>query len=401
MPNVLDYLATEFASFEDVPLNVVDSVAISQLAMVCGEGIIPELPKSTWLSRAGRTVLHAIPPAKALGASARGVRLTELLRAERYPTMFLGPARAELKETLLHMAASPRYRDIRVGNYAVVFDEETHTQFAAMTLTYKDQFAYVAFRGTDSSIVGWREDFNMSFAAPVPAQVQAIAYLEAVAPLLPKRLYMGGHSKGANLAEYAALKASPKVQTRLERVFLHDGPGFVKGMFSEADYAPLVGRLHKTVPEDAFVGMLLHSHAPMSVVKSEEHSLQQHNVFFWEVDVAGRDFAYADKLSEGGRIVSDVARAWIDSYTEEERRVVVDALFTAIELSGAADILDLFSSPRRTIELLAEAARQVEEPMRDTLTASIRRIAEITADRIGQNVQDLLPRPLFASRREA
>lgn len=403
MANLLDYLATEFATFDETPLNVVDSAVFSQLCMICGEGIIPELPQNAMQNtllaragRAGRTIFQAIPsakkPAKKADSSVNGVRLTELLRAEHYETMFTGPIKADVKEALLRAAASPRYREIRVGNYVTVFDEETHTQFAAMTFTYQDKFSYIAFRGTDISIVGWREDFNMAFAAPVPAQVQAIAYLNSVTPLLPKRLYMGGHSKGANLAEYAALKADSKTQGRLERVFLHDGPGFLKGLFTEDDYKPLMDRFHKTVPEDAFVGMLLHSPVSLHVVKSEDHSLRQHNVFFWEV--AGRDFAYAEKLSEGGRLVSDIVCAWVNSYSEEERREVVDALFTSIELSGAIDVMDLFSSPRRTIDLLMEASRQVEGPMRDTLTSAVRRMAEIAAEEIGQNIQDLLPASL-------
>lgn len=390
MTNLLDYLASEFALFEEAPLNPVDSAAISQIAMVCADGIVPELSRSSWISRAGRTLLRALPKGKTTPAPTNSVQLWELLRAERYATMFTGPAKSEVKETLLHMAASPRFRDIRLSNYASVFDEETHTQFAAVTLTYKDQFAYVAFRGTDSSIVGWREDFNMSFSSPVPAQAQAVAYLEAVAPYLPKRLYMGGHSKGANLAEYAALKADPKIQARLECVFLHDGPGFKDGIFTEADYAPLEGRLHKTVPEDALVGMLLNSHAPYRVVKSDEHGFAQHNVFLWEVD--GRDFAYAEKLSDHGRALSDILCSWVESYTEEERRIVVDALFTAIELSGASDILDPFSSPKRALTLLTEAARHTDGARREIIIDAVRNLADITADRIGQSVSDLLPR---------
>ena len=141
----------------------------------------------------------------------------------------------------------------------------------------------------------------------------------------------------------------------------------------------------------SLVGMLLHTFAPMRVVKSDGYSLMQHNLFLWEVE--DRDFVYADKLSDGGRILSDIADAWVDSYTENERRALVDALFTAIERSGATDALDLFSSPRRTIELLLEATRQVEEPMRDVLVESVKRLAEVTAERIGQNVSDLLPLP--------
>ena len=260
--NILDYLGTEFASFEEKPFNPVDSAALSQFCMVRAEGIVPPLRERKAFGRLGTIVKNLLSP------SGRPAHFLDTLRAEHYEHMFSGLIPGRVKENMLALAASPRFRDMVIRDYLSLFDTERQTQFAAMTFVYKKEFAYVGFRGTDTSITGWRENFNMCYTAPVPAQEQAARYLEAVAPHLPRRLFVGGHSKGANLALYAALNASAAVQDRIERVYTHDGPGFKAGAFSPDDWRKLDGRIHRTVPQDSVIGMLMESHTPPLVVHS-------------------------------------------------------------------------------------------------------------------------------------
>lgn len=158
------------------------------------------------------------------------VPLRDLLRAESFPTMFTGLNPEKIKRNLFALAASPRFREVEVGLYLSKFDEALETQFAAMTFVYRDLFAFVGFRGTDESITGWKEDFNMAYAEPVPAQDQALRYLNEVATLVPQPLIIGGHSKGGNLAEYASLRAPAVVQDRIVCVYNLDGPGFKNNM---------------------------------------------------------------------------------------------------------------------------------------------------------------------------
>ena len=256
--NILDYLGTEFASFEEKPFNPVDSAALSQFCMVRAEGIVPPLRERKAFGRLGTIVKNLLSPA------GRPAHFLDTLRAEHYEHMFSGLIPGRVKENMLALAASPRFRDMVIRDYLSLFDTERQTQFAAMTFVYKKEFAYVGFRGTDTSITGWRENFNMCYTAPVPAQEQAARYLEAVAPHLPRRLFVGGHSKGANLALYAALHASAAVQDRSERVYTHDGPGFKAGAFSPDDWRKLDGRIHRTVPQDSVIGMLMESHTRRS-----------------------------------------------------------------------------------------------------------------------------------------
>ncbi len=384
--NLLDYLATEFATFEDKPLNPADSAALSQFCMVRAEGIVPALRERKSFLDLGTIVENLLSP------KGRTVRFVDLLRAERYADMFTGLVPGRVKDNLLALAASPRFRDMAIRDYLSLFDIEQQTQFAAVTFAYKKEFAYVGFRGTDTSLTGWRENFNMAYAAPVPAQEQAVHYLEAVAPRLPRRLYVGGHSKGANLAQYAALRASAEVQDRIERVFTHDGPGFKTGVFTPGDWARLDGRIHRTVPQDSVVGMLMETPIDPHVVQSDGKGIDQHSVFTWEVE--GDDFKYVDGLTDSARFTDEVITQWLARYSNEEAAAVVDALFQALEASGAQDATDVLSGGAKSITLLAEAAKKMDGSARDTLLAALGSLAEVAARNATQGfVQKLVPKP--------
>lgn len=361
MPYLLDYLEAKLASFEDEPLNPVDSAALTQLCMVRGEDVLPPLEERK--SFAGlRAILRNVT-----SRATRPVPIRDMLLAEHFPGMFTGLDPKNIKLNLFALAASPRFRTMRVHDYLSLFDAEQETQFAAMAFTAKKQFVYVGFRGTDTSLAGWKENFNMAFADAVPAQHQAARYLEAIAAKTTGPLYVGGHSKGGNLAEYAALKASSETQARIERVFIHDGPGFKEGTFSDKDYEPLQGRVHKTIPTESFVGILLESQAPVHVVKSRAKGLDQHSVFSWEVDDALDDFAYAGEMPESTKLMAESLRAWLARFDDREREAVVESVFRAIEASGADDAGDLLSGGSKSIAILVDALKKAEVSDRDTL----------------------------------
>lgn len=375
MPYLLDYLEAKLASFEDEPLNPVDSAALTQLCMVRGEDVLPPLEERK--SFAGlRAILRNVT-----SRETRPVPIRDMLLAEHFPGMFTGLDPKNIKLNLFALAASPRFRTMCAHDYLSLFDAEQETQFAAMTFTAKKQFVYVGFRGTDTSLAGWKENFNMAFADAVPAQHQAARYLEAIAAKTTGPLYVGGHSKGGNLAEYAALKASPETQARIERVFIHDGPGFKEGTFSDKDYEPLQGRIHKTIPTESFVGILLESQAPVHVVKSRAKGLDQHSVFSWEVDDALDDFAYAGEMPESTKLMAESLRAWLARFDDREREAVVESVFRAIEASGADDAGDLLSGGSKSIAILVDALKKAEVSDRDTLIDAGKTLIGAAVDR--------------------
>lgn len=370
--NLFDYLDTRLETFDEAPLTPVDSAALSQFCMVRGEGIIPAAR-----NHANGLVdrLHALVT--------RPAHFSDLHRAENYDGLFCGLAPGDVKRELAALAASPRFRDLELRDYASVFDEESNTQFAAITFVWSsptaasNNFAYIGFRGTDDSFTGWRENFEMAVDPPVPAQRLAAEYLVSVARHLPRRLYVGGHSKGGNLATYAALRAPEIVRARFAGVFDHDGPGFKQGFLSERDFEPVLGVTHRMVPEESVVGMLMETPVPTCVVRSSAHGLDQHNVFTWEVE--GEDFADAERLSSSAVFTHEVMSEWLASLGEEELPRVVDALFKAIEASGASSVGEVIFSGPNAPALLGEAARNIDQESRDVLLPALKKLAAAVA----------------------
>lgn len=376
--NILDYLATEFASFDEKPFNPVDSAVLSQFCMVRVDDFVAPLRERKSFSSWGTVVQNLFSP------PLRTVHFLDLLRAERYENMFTGLIPGKIKDNLLALAASPRFRDVTIRDTLSLFNTEQQTQFAAVTLVYKKDFAYVGFRGTDASLIGWRENFNMAYSPSVPAQEQAVRYLEAVAPHLPKRLFVGGHSKGGNLAMYAALKASQSVQDRIERVYTHDGPGMKKGVFTAADWGRLAGRIHRSVPQDSVIGMLMESYDAPRVVQSNEKGINQHSLFSWEVE--GDDFVYLDSLTDNAKFTDALFCEWLAHYTDNEAADIVQALFEAVEASGANNAMEIFFGGPKTLARLGEAAKNIDGPARDTLLGALGSLTETAARIAAQGI---------------
>lgn len=380
---MFDYLETRTDTFDERPLGPVDSAALSQVCMVRGEGVVPT-------ARIGRGGV-----ADRLGAWAAGsARLADLARADEREGRICGLAPDGVRHELGLLATSPRFGALELGDCDSLFDEGTHTQFAALTFVWRSRvsrdrdFAYVGFRGTDDSVTGWRENFDMACDPPVPAQRRAADYLASVARHLPRRLYVGGHSKGGNLATYAALRAPERVRDRIMCVFDHDGPGFKASFLERLDFSLLEGRIHRTVPEESVVGMLMDTPVRPHVVRSFAHGMGQHDVFTWEV--SGDDFVYAAQVAPSAAFAHELLDDWLASLGEDETPRVVDALFRALEASGARSASEVLMGGANAPSLVSEAARNLDQESRDVLMPALSKLAAAAARAGAHGVADLI-----------
>ena len=386
--NLFDYLERNTATFDERPFNPVDSAVLSQFCMVRVKGVAPDLRVNTDERLAARPKMDAVAD-RAYARSHRPAHFSDFLDVRHFEDMFSGLDPENVKRELVLLVANPRFKNLKIRDYSDVFDEASHTQFAAMTFTWKNEWAYVGFRGTDESFAGWRENFNMVVDPPVPAQRMAVEYLESVARHLPRRLYVGGHSKGGNLATYAALRCSKDVQSRIECLFDHDGPGFKSGFLSKEDFLQLAGRIDRTVPQSSVVGQLLQTYAPTRVVHIEGNAegFQQHSVFTWDVDDGMREFQCVDQLDDSAKFTHDVLNEWIDSIDEEKLPDVIDALFRTIEASGAENAGEFFSGDSDMIGLILEVARNMDDDTREILVPELTRFATIAASHTVRSVR--------------
>lgn len=349
--NIIDYLGSEFDSFDERPLGDVDSLVLACLSYY-------RLPGE---ARAARTK--------------RGVPLYKVFCAEWFDAMTAGLWDPKgLIQLLTAAVASPRLRGARLCSYVSETDDAEEKQFAACTLRFPSGDAYVSFRGTDNSLVGWKEDFNMAFETDVPSQRAAVAYLERVARGVTGKLYVGGHSKGGNLAVYSAMNCSEQAYARIEKVFSHDGPGFTAEAMASGDFAARVGKVSKTVPESSVIGMMFEQQEEYSVVRSTARGALQHDPFSWVVE--GADFVRADKVSRSAVAIDQSINQWFADMSREERAGFIDALFQVLYASGQDTLAGVRGNLSETLPAMAAGFADLTDEQRGFLFRALAGLAK-------------------------
>jgi len=259
------------------------------------------------------------------------------------------------KETvvlLARAAKTKRFGEVSLSRYVNHICDGEQKQFSAVTFTWKNrektETAFVAFRGTDDTIIGWKENFNMSFMQPVPSQLEAVSYLEEVSRSFFGNMYVGGHSKGGNLAVFASVKCAPHIKKRIIKTYNMDGPGFDEDFISGADYADMRDRIHTVVPQSSVVGMLLEHEENYEVVKSDQVGLLQHNGFSWEV--MGGSFIHLDSITGESRIIDETLKRWIAEMSPEERKAAIDSIYDSLTNTNAKTLSDLNADKRKLVK---------------------------------------------------
>lgn len=362
--NFLTYARSRMDTFEARSLGEVDSLVFS------------------WLS------YYRLASALRGVRTAQGCALHELLRAEDFTTMFGTSWDPEGSRELLFAAcASPRFRQVRPAFLAYRTDRATSEQFAAVTFLLPGGGAYVAFRGTDSTLVGWREDFNMASTCPVPSQLEAAQYLERVSSYIEGPLYVGGHSKGGNLAVYAAAMCPEWVQRRIVRIFSHDGPGFDNAFREGEAYQRILDRVEKTVPKSSVIGLIMDAEGDFTVVESGGISVYQHNPFLWEVE--GTSFTRADGLSASSRYLGQTIEAWMARFTPEERGEFIRTMFDVLSVTGATRLADIRENWKTSLPAIREAASALDPERRAFVFAVLKALARVaTIERVREGSDD-------------
>ena len=280
-------------TFEQSAFNEVDNLVLSQIAYVDFKNIIPAAG-----SKEKITLRQAAHDFFDLNDEEELQKVTSFIREAPF---FMRIA-----------AESRRFGDIVLSDYADVTDDREEKQFAAFCAELPDDTYYIAFRGTDDTIIGWKEDFNMGVMMPVPSQLEAVEYVNTVMRWKRGKLRLGGHSKGGNLAIYAAVFAKPSIQRKVVKVYNNDGPGFTKEMIESEAYRKMLPQIQTIVPQHSIVGMLLWQEEEYLVVCSSQTGIMQHD-----------------------------AMSWLEGLSAKEREKFVDTLFELITASGAKTLSDI------------------------------------------------------------
>ena len=318
----------------------------------------------SWLS------YYNFPEDPGQGFPAEGYPLREAYRAECFPAMFAGVKAPEKSRELLSLcAASPRFRDLRLLSYVHHLDSAAGCQFAAVTFRLAPELSYLAFRGTDSTLTGWKEDFCLSLQEPVPAQTRALAYAEEICGKQNGILILGGHSKGGNLAVFAAAELARPDQDRILAVYSHDGPGFLSGDLTAEGFRQIRTRIRKTIPQSSLFGLIFEQETETDIVYSHDISVLQHFPFGWEVD--GHRFVRREHLTPDAVLLEKTLDGWLARLSQKDRERFIDGIFRIIESSGAETFDELGDNLKEQLPVMVQSFTALEPDMRRFLLHTV------------------------------
>ncbi len=312
MSNILDYLAWRGdLSFYQDPFNSIDALILSCLSYVNFTGVVPSKGDGLITIEEASEKFFMIHSPEELAQDKSFIRFApDLLRA---------------------LAKTDRFRNSYLLNFVDDTDISRGIQFAAVEIDLPDETSFISFRGTDDTVVGWKEDFNLSFMT-VPSEMEAVRYLRSVTAGRQDKIRMGGHSKGGHLAIFAATTADPAIASRIDHVYSFDGPGFNHEAMEAELFRNVQPRITKVIPETSIIGRLLENSTEPIVVKSSELGIMQHDPLSWQIE--GKEFETCmstDKISD---TFDETMTIWLGDMTFEDRKVFVDELFSVFEASG-------------------------------------------------------------------
>lgn len=270
---------------------------------------------------------------------------------------------------LAAVAESPRYAETEIVGFIDRVETNPELQFSACCFLLSDGTAVIAYRGTDETIIGWRESVAMSYEEQIPAQACAVSFLDEIAGLVDRPLRIVGHSKGGNLAVYAALAATEGIRRRILEVWDLDGPGFNLPLACHPGYQSLRDRIYKVVPTSSVVGMLMDRGAPYRVVSSTGLGLWQHDCLSW--GLVGSEIDYQKNRGPGAAVAEAAAGRWMASTTALQRQAVAAALFDVIDATGSTNVLDLTSIKRKKVRAAVNALQNVDPAVKAVVRSAL------------------------------
>ena len=314
MANIFDYLKdVAHDSFYDLPLNELDILALTEITYLSFDNLVSTSPQ----------------------------RLLDLApQVPRESNMLTSKNRLHLLDEL---AQHKRFKNCKLSHFINDIDPELQKQFAAMTYLLTLDTYLIVFRGTDDSIIGWKEDFHLTYMKEIPAQKHALRYLKNFFAHHPKqKVILAGHSKGGNLAIYGASQIEQNLQNQITAVYTFDAPGLHKELTQTEGYQRIMDRTKVFIPQGSIIGMMMEIPNHQIIVHSTAlGGIAQHDTFSWLIE--DKHFVQLDKTNSDSQQVDTTFKEWVTTVPDEELQLYFDLFFGTILDSGITSINDLSS----------------------------------------------------------
>ena len=357
MANIIDYLNWRGdLTFDQVKLNEVDNLILSQLAFVDFSGIVSSDPSA--------------PPVTIKQAAMQFFFENDIKKNQR-PGLIISH---QTYKMFRMMANCKRFADLQLSAYINEIDFEEEKQFSAITIRFKEKMSYISIRGTDDTIVGWKEDFNLSFLDEIPSHKRVVEYVNAVISAQAGNFYIGGHSKGGHLALYATVKCDPLHKNRIIASFSNDGPGLSKAITELPEYKAAESKFHVYMPQNSVVGMFFENRGKLRVVKSKQVGVFQHDGMSWQV--MGGSFVRESKIGNDA-INTILLNERIHALPVEARKHFVDVLFGMLESTGVKTLSELNARSLKNIITMIKTFNDLDKRERELMLLLIAELLDI------------------------
>ena len=329
MANIIDYLEWRGdVPFDIDPFNEVDALILSELVYVPFDGLVP------------------------------GPGLKEKIQIEDLCKKFFEKhskeelmartAFTKLAPFLMHgLINSKRFGSTKLCGFVNQIDKDNISQFSACTFYLNDGTIFVAFRGTDDTLVGWREDYNMCYSDGTGGQLKAVEYLNKNFARTMKPIRVGGHSKGGNFAVFSSAFCKMHIKDSIIDVYNFDGPGCIQEILKRAEYKSIIGRVHKFIPEESIIGLLLYSKADTKVIGSFAKGITQHDPFSW--NIIRNKFEYKEDVTASAKKIDEIIKKWSDEVDYESRALFGEIFFSSLASMGATKLSQITSNRAKSL----------------------------------------------------
>ena len=332
MPNIIDYLKWRGdLSFEEAKINEVDNLILARISYLPFEKI--EFKEKQKFSEFGSKFLK--------------------LNNEDFNQI-------DDLDLVKELISSARYKDLVFSDYFEKIDETEQMQFASICIGLPNDEIFISFRGTDATLVGWKENFNMSFMTNIPSQLEATKYLDKISDKYSKKkLRIGGHSKGGNIAVYSSIFCKENVQERIIEVTNADGPGFGNEVIETDEYKRILNRIHTYIPQSSVIGRLLEHEEKYQVIQSTQTGIMQHDIYSWQV--MGKSIISISEVTSGSEVVNKIIRDWLKKTTPKQRKNFSNIIYDTLIATQITTVHEISSKLIKNLGMVIDSYKNISK----------------------------------------
>lgn len=358
MNNFCDYIKWRGdINFNMSPINEIDSLILCQIAYLNFDGLLPDMDFSNGITMENLAQIFKESPD---------------FEKRKDCGVFINPLTCDL---LFAAAESNRFKNVIVAGYTSKYDLQNEEQFAAVTYVVSEKNNLVCFRGTDDTLIGWKEDFNLARYDMVPSQKDALEYLDLAMKKLPGNVTVAGHSKGGNLAVFAASKTSGENKKRIKTIYNFDGPGFTEERLESIDFSEMNEKIYSFYPHTCIVGSLFYHRGSSKVVKNDALGINQHDPFTWHV--LGKEFVTEPDFDEISKVFHASFNQWVKTMSLEQCNLLVETLFEIVLATEAKTSSELEENIPKNLLKIMKKISTVDSELRNALIEIISPLSSI------------------------